>query len=112
MVESFNSSYVSLHVRKGNRAALKLYQDTLGFKYQNSNLFSHLKNRVSELEAKYYADGEDAYAMRKELKEKRAGPAYKKKETETEQPQAAEPAQTESKPTEAPKDDKKKKKKN
>jgi ribosomal protein S18 acetylase RimI-like enzyme len=34
MVEAFNSSYVSLHVRKGNRAALKLYQDTLGFKYQ------------------------------------------------------------------------------
>jgi ribosomal protein S18 acetylase RimI-like enzyme len=32
MLETFNASYVSLHVRKGNRAALHLYQETLGFK--------------------------------------------------------------------------------
>jgi len=64
MVETFNASYVSLHVRKSNRAALNLYQNTLGF-------------YVHEIEAKYYADDEDAYAMRKDLKEKRTGPAYK-----------------------------------
>jgi len=54
MVEVFNASYVSLHVRKSNRAALSLYKDTLGF-------------GVHDIEAKYYADGEDAYAMRKPL---------------------------------------------
>lgn len=32
MLETFNAIYVSLHVRKGNRAALSLYKDTLGFK--------------------------------------------------------------------------------
>merc|ERR1739840_33161 len=54
MVESFNAKYVSLHVRKSNRAALHLYQQTLKF-------------AVSEIEPKYYADGEDAYAMRRNL---------------------------------------------
>jgi peptide alpha-N-acetyltransferase len=33
MKECYNAQYVSLHVRKGNRAALALYSDTLGFKY-------------------------------------------------------------------------------
>ncbi|OAV97890.1 N-terminal acetyltransferase A complex catalytic subunit ard1 [Puccinia triticina 1-1 BBBD Race 1] len=47
----FGAKYVSLHVRKTNRAALSLYQDTLGF-------------AVKEIEKKYYADGEDAYSMR------------------------------------------------
>ena len=54
MVESFNAKYVSLHVRKSNRAAQHLYQQTLKF-------------AVSEIEPKYYADGEDAYAMRRDL---------------------------------------------
>ncbi|XP_004590707.2 N-alpha-acetyltransferase 11 [Ochotona princeps] len=54
MVESFGARYVSLHVRKSNRAALHLYADTLGF-------------QVSEVEPKYYADGEDAYAMKRDL---------------------------------------------
>jgi len=67
MLETFNASYVSLHVRKSNRAALRLYQDTLKFS-------------IYDIETKYYADNEDAYAMRKELKEKRSGPAYKKLE--------------------------------
>lgn len=31
MVEVFNAQYVSLHVRKSNRAALNLYKDTLKF---------------------------------------------------------------------------------
>ncbi|XP_016068535.1 PREDICTED: N-alpha-acetyltransferase 11 [Miniopterus natalensis] len=54
MIENFGAKYVSLHVRKSNRAALHLYSDTLNF-------------QVSEVETKYYADGEDAYAMRRDL---------------------------------------------
>ncbi|XP_053208766.1 N-alpha-acetyltransferase 10-like [Panonychus citri] len=54
MVECFNAKYVSLHVRKSNRAALHLYANTLGFV-------------IHETEPKYYADGEDAYAMRRDL---------------------------------------------
>ena len=51
MAESHRAHYVSLHVRMSNTAALKLYRDTLGFE-------------VERVESKYYADGEDAYAMR------------------------------------------------
>ena len=54
MVETFAAQYVSLHVRMSNVAALHLYRDTLGFK-------------VGKIEAKYYADGEDAYSMKMEL---------------------------------------------
>jgi len=56
MIECFNARYVSLHVRQSNRAALNLYSHTLAFK-------------VSEVEPKYYADGEDAKAMRRDLVE-------------------------------------------
>jgi ribosomal protein S18 acetylase RimI-like enzyme len=55
MKTTFGASYVSLHVRKTNRAALGLYKDTLGFE-------------VVEIESKYYADGEDAYSMRLTMK--------------------------------------------
>ncbi|KAI5778261.1 acyl-CoA N-acyltransferase [Geopyxis carbonaria] len=54
MVESFGAKYVSLHVRVSNKAALHLYRDTLQFE-------------VDKVEQKYYADGEDAYSMRKDL---------------------------------------------
>jgi ribosomal protein S18 acetylase RimI-like enzyme len=54
MAETFNAHYVSLHVRVSNTAALHLYRETLGF-------------LVEKVEAKYYADGEDAYSMRIEL---------------------------------------------
>merc|ERR1712071_471110 len=54
MVECFNAKYVSLHVRKSNRAALNLYTNTLKF-------------TISEIEPKYYADGEDAFAMKRDL---------------------------------------------
>ncbi|XP_071491425.1 N-alpha-acetyltransferase daf-31-like [Diadema antillarum] len=54
MTECFNAKYVSLHVRKSNRAALHLYQNTLKF-------------TISDIEPKYYADGEDAYAMKRDL---------------------------------------------
>jgi len=56
MVETFDAAYVSLHVRKSNRAALALYEKTLNFK-------------IYEVESKYYADAEDAYAMRMDLKQ-------------------------------------------
>ncbi|KAI9234662.1 MAG: acyl-CoA N-acyltransferase [Podila humilis] len=54
MRDVFGCKYVSLHVRKSNRAALQLYRDTLKF-------------TVQDIEKKYYADGEDAYACRKVL---------------------------------------------
>ncbi|WEW55717.1 N-terminal acetyltransferase A complex catalytic subunit ard1 [Emydomyces testavorans] len=56
MAESHRAHYVSLHVRVSNTAALHLYRDTLGFE-------------VEKIEAKYYADGEDAYAMRMDLRD-------------------------------------------
>ncbi|KNZ74815.1 N-terminal acetyltransferase A complex catalytic subunit ard1 [Termitomyces sp. J132] len=51
MASIYKAAYVSLHVRKSNRAALGLYRDTLGFE-------------LEKVEKGYYADGEDAYAMR------------------------------------------------
>ncbi|KAJ4339707.1 N-terminal acetyltransferase A complex catalytic subunit ard1 [Ascochyta clinopodiicola] len=54
MAETFDAQYVSLHVRMSNIAALNLYKETLGFS-------------VDKVEAKYYADGEDAYSMRMDL---------------------------------------------
>ncbi|KAK3500270.1 acyl-CoA N-acyltransferase [Neurospora hispaniola] len=54
MVETFGAHYVSLHVRVSNAAAIHLYRDTLGFKTEKT-------------EAKYYADGEDAYCMKLDL---------------------------------------------
>lgn len=57
MEQVYGSEYVSLHVRKSNRAAFRLYTETLGYK-------------IHDIEAKYYADGEDAYDMRKQLKGK------------------------------------------
>lgn len=56
MVECFDAKYVSLHVRKSNRAALNLYKNSLKFE-------------TVEIEPKYYADGEDAYSMRRDLTE-------------------------------------------
>ncbi|KAK0196548.1 acyl-CoA N-acyltransferase [Armillaria mellea] len=47
----FNAEYVSLHVRKSNKAAIGLYRDTLGFS-------------VADVEKKYYGDGEDALSMK------------------------------------------------
>lgn len=54
MVESFGAQYVSLHVRISNEAACHLYSETLGFDTEKT-------------EAKYYADGEDAYCMKLDL---------------------------------------------
>eukprot|EP00246_Nothoceros_aenigmaticus_P013775 TRINITY_DN4926_c0_g1_i1.p1 TRINITY_DN4926_c0_g1~~TRINITY_DN4926_c0_g1_i1.p1 ORF type:complete len:162 (-),score=44.65 TRINITY_DN4926_c0_g1_i1:167-652(-) len=62
MQEVFEAEYVSLHVRKSNRAAFHLYTQTLGYK-------------INDIEAKYYADSEDAYDMRKQLKSKTEKPS-------------------------------------
>mmetsp|Transcript_41189 Transcript_41189/g.46518 ORF Transcript_41189/g.46518 Transcript_41189/m.46518 type:complete len:268 (-) Transcript_41189:98-901(-) len=51
MGDVFDSEYVSLHVRKSNRAAFHLYSVTLQYE-------------VNDVEKGYYADGEDAYDMR------------------------------------------------
>jgi hypothetical protein len=58
MAETYGAHYVSLHVRMSNVAALHLYRDTLGFE-------------VDKIEAKYYADGEDAYSMHMDLSDVR-----------------------------------------
>lgn len=55
MCECLQAQYVSLHVRKSNRAALHLYRHSLSFE-------------TTTIEKLYYQDGEDAYAMRKDLK--------------------------------------------
>lgn len=72
MEEVFGARFSSLHVRVGNRGALHLYRESLGY-------------QVQEREAKYYADGEDAYDMRKPF----AGyhdPKARKSSTPTSQP--------------------------
>jgi N-alpha-acetyltransferase 10/11 len=51
MQDVFDAEYVSLHVRKSNRAAFHLYSVTLNY-------------QVNDVEKGYYADGEDAYDMR------------------------------------------------
>jgi peptide alpha-N-acetyltransferase len=51
MQECFQAKFCSLHVRKSNAGAFHLYSNTLGYK-------------IHDLEKGYYADGEDAYAMR------------------------------------------------
>jgi peptide alpha-N-acetyltransferase len=51
MADVFDAEYVSLHVRKSNRAAYHLYSVTLNYE-------------VNDVEKGYYADGEDAYDMR------------------------------------------------
>ena len=54
MEETFGARYCSLHVRVSNQAAIHLYCNKLGYE----------RNGVED---KYYADGEDAYDMRKTL---------------------------------------------
>jgi len=51
MEEVFGAQFVSLHVRKSNRAAFHLYAETLKYK-------------INDVARGYYADGEDAYDMR------------------------------------------------
>ncbi|CCJ30926.1 unnamed protein product [Pneumocystis jirovecii] len=65
MAENFGATYVSLHVRKTNRAALQLYRDHLHFVYVCIlHFWSVLIDRITGVEKAYYADGEDAFSMR------------------------------------------------
>ena len=73
MASIYKASYVSLHVRKSNKAAIALYRDTLGFevekvekKYCKSNGFS--TPRFFALISCLDGDGEDALSMRLSLK--------------------------------------------
>jgi len=68
MVENFGAKYVSLHVRVSNRAALHLYKTILKFE-------------ITEVEPKYYADGENAYEMKRDLSDlfKKYGPGQTEK---------------------------------
>jgi hypothetical protein len=66
MAEVYDAHYVSLHVRKSNKAALHLYSNNLDFSMQS-------------VEAKYYADGEDAHAMTKILQPKKMSSASLRK---------------------------------
>ena len=75
MATVYRASYVSLHVRKSNRAALALYKDTLGFtvkeiekKYCASYPYTCYETSVNPHTTRVDADGEDAYAMRLSLK--------------------------------------------
>jgi hypothetical protein len=54
MRETYGSQQCSLHVRRSNRAALHLYRHSMGFE-------------EVLVEKAYYADGEDAFSMRKDL---------------------------------------------
>lgn len=66
MVLCHGAHYCSLHVRESNYAAIHLYNDTLKFDKH-------------AMELKYYADGEDAHEMRKELTREQFGlPALKR----------------------------------
>jgi len=56
MEHVFGAKYVSLHVRVTNKGAFHLYNETLGY-------------QIHDREEKYYADGEDAFDMRKYLGE-------------------------------------------
>lgn len=73
MASIYNASYVSLHVRKSNKAAIALYRDTLGFEvakvekaYCMSTAFIvhfiHIELLFLD------GDGEDAFSMRLSLK--------------------------------------------
>lgn len=60
MKDIFGAEFVSLHVRRSNRAAFHLYNETL-------------KYDIHDVEKGYYADGEDAYDMRCNYSEEQVG---------------------------------------
>lgn len=62
MVAHYNASFITLHVRKSNRAAISLYRDTLGFEVHVMEKGYCELGCVVVLTVD--ADGEDAYGMR------------------------------------------------
>lgn len=80
MAEVYGAHYVSLHVRKSNRAALGLYRDTLGFAVDNiEKKYCELASCPVDAETDSWlcedADGEDAYAMKLNLHPENPAPA-------------------------------------
>ena len=71
MKEAFDANFSALHVRESNQAAFHLYSQTLAYE-------------IHEIERGYYADGEDAYDMRKHFKPKKGGPSPHELEQEKE----------------------------
>ncbi|XP_022421634.1 N-alpha-acetyltransferase 10 isoform X4 [Delphinapterus leucas] len=75
MIENFNAKYVSLHVRKRSWGAMTPCPTSRRCQKAEENCprfglpsFSPpAAPRISEVEPKYYADGEDAYAMKRDL---------------------------------------------
>jgi ribosomal protein S18 acetylase RimI-like enzyme len=76
MSSVYKASYVSLHVRKSNKAAISLYRDALGFEILKVEkaycevppspsiyFWSFLRSEKNS-----DGDGEDAYSMRLSLK--------------------------------------------
>ena len=78
MQESFDAEYSALHVRKSNHAAFHLYSQTLNY-------------TINDIEKGYYADGEDAYDMRKYFKDPKAPMSVAAKIDETKDEPAADP---------------------
>jgi len=73
MASIYKASYVSLHVRKSNKAAIALYRDTLGFevaKVEKKYCKSRCHQRYALLNGRVPVDGdgEDALSMRLSLK--------------------------------------------
>jgi ribosomal protein S18 acetylase RimI-like enzyme len=73
MTTIYHAAYVSLHVRKSNRAALSLYKDTLGFGVKGvEKKYCKAPNFTSIGQGSFFsfidADGEDAYSMHLSLK--------------------------------------------
>jgi ribosomal protein S18 acetylase RimI-like enzyme len=64
MVEAFDADHVCLHVRETNHAAFHLYSQTLQYE-------------INDIEKSYYADGENAYDMRKQFKPKKEAASFK-----------------------------------
>lgn len=65
LFECYDANSITLHVRKSNLAALNLYEKKLGFRYFLIFKYSFFIISTIGIDAKYYADGEDAYSMKK-----------------------------------------------
>lgn len=73
MATIYKAEYVSLHVRKSNRAAIGLYRDTLGFESHGvEKKYCTWRSILAQVSPDVFsvdADGEDALAMRLSLKD-------------------------------------------
>jgi len=71
MLSIHNASSVSLHVRKSNKAAIALYQDTLGYEVamvEKAYCASSVIHDLIHIDFNSDGDGEDALSMRLSLK--------------------------------------------